>query len=278
MIVVEEENLDLAWVAATSTLLDARRAPSGKAHQVVVGFPVGPADLRIRQLVDQFLADAMGRRAGTGILRVETVANTIFPEALYRPGQAPDPREHLYEMHQAKMQFHRRRRGREKETYFSRLTGTDGTDERGPNQLEELIVRMERQLSVVGPKSSIYELALSTVTGDLRVQLPDRDRSIMGFPCLSHISLTMNNGSVHLTAQYRNQHFIRKALGNYVGLSHLCRFVAAEVGLMAGSVCCVAAHADAELGLGIGGVNRYRQLLEDCRGTGPATRPVANVA
>ncbi len=278
MIVIEQHNLDLAWVAATSALLDPQRAPGGKAHQVVVEFPVGPADLRTRQLVDHFLADAMQRKAYAGILRVETVANTIFPEAFYRSGQAEDPRQHLYEMYQTKMRFHRRRRGREKETYFSRLTGTDGTDEPGPNQLEELIVRMERQLSSVGPKSSIYELALSAVTGDLRVQLPDRDRSIMGFPCLSHISLTMIDGAVHLTAQYRNQHFIRKALGNYVGLSHLCSFVAAEVGLKAGNVCCVAAHADAELGLGIGGRSRYLQLLEDCRGTGPTTRDVANVA
>ena len=148
----------------------------------------------------------------------------------------------------------------------------------GPNQLEDLIVRMERQLALVGPKSSIYELALSTVTGDLRIQLPDRDRSIMGFPCLSHISLTMNDDTVHLTAQYRNQHFIRKALGNYVGLSHLCRFVATEVGLEAGNVCCVAAHADAELGLGIGGRSRYRQLLEDCQEAGLTTRQIANVA
>jgi len=278
MIVIEQPNLDLAWVAATSALIDPQRAPGGKAHQVVVEFPVGPADLRIRQVVDHFLADAMQRNANAGILRVETVANTIFPEALYRPDQAKDPREHLYQNHQAKMQFHRRRRGREKETYFSRLTGTDGTDEPGPNQLEDLIIGMEHQLSLVGPKSSIYELALSSVTGDLRVQLPERDRSIMGFPCLSHISLTMNDGAVHLTAQYRNQHFIRKALGNYVGLSHLCRFVATEVGVKAGNVCCVAAHADAELGLGIGGRSRYRQLLKDCQKTGPTTRQVANVA
>ena len=278
MIVVQEQNLDLAWVAATSALLDTQRAPGGKAHQVVVGFPVGPADLRIRRLVDHFLADAMRRKTNAGILRIETVANTIFPEAFYRPGQAEDPREHLYQMHQTKMRFHRRRRAREKETYFSRLTGTDGTDEPGPNQLKDLIVRMERQLSVTSPKSSIYELAVSEVTGDLRVQRPDRDRSIMGFPCLSHISITMNDGAVHLTAQYRNQHFIRKALGNYVGLSHLCRFVATEVGLQPGSVCCVAAHADAEVGLGIGGRSRYRQLLEDCRGIGPTTMDVANVA
>ena len=277
MIAIEEQNLDLAWVAATSALLDAQSAPGGKAHQVVVGFPVGPADPRVRQLVDRFLADAMLRKPDAGILRVETVANTIFPEAFYLPSRAADPREHLYEMHQAKMRFHRRR-AHEKETYFSRLTGTDGTDERGLNQLERLIVRMKHQLSLTSPKSSIYELAVSEASGDLRVQLPDRDRSIMGFPCLSHISITMNDGALHLTAQYRNQHFIRKALGNYLGLSRLCTFVATEVGLQPGSVCCVAAHADAEVGLGIGGRRRYRKLLEDSRRAGSTMGSVANVA
>ena len=277
MIAIEEQNLDLAWVAATSALLDAQRAPGCKAHHVVVGFPVGPADPRIRQLVDRFLADAMLRKPDAGILRVETVANTIFPEAFYLPSQAADPREHLYETHQAKMRFHRRRLAHEKETYFSRLTGTNGTDERGLNQLEPLIVRMKHQLSLTSPKSSIYELAVSDVSGDLRVQLPGRDRSIMGFPCLSHISITMNDGALHLTTQYRNQHFIRKALGNYLGLSRLCTFVATEVGLRPGSVCCVAAHADAEVGLGIGGTRRYRKLLEDCRRTGSTMGGVANV-
>ena len=278
MIVIEEQNLDLAWIAAMRALLDPQRAPGGKAHQVVAKFPVGPADLQVRELVDRFLIKAMERQPSARIFRFETVANTIFPAAFYLPGQAEDPREHLYEMHEAKMTFHRRRPGSEKETYFSRLTGTDGTGERGVNQLEALIVRMKRQLRVSSPKSSIYELAVSEVTGDLRIQLPNRDRSIMGFPCLSHISMTMDDGAVHLTAQYRNQHFIRKALGNYVGLSRLCMFVATEVGLQAGDVVCVAAHADAELGLGIGGGRRYRQLLEDCRGTGATMTDVANVA
>ena len=278
MIVIEEQNLDHAWIAAMSALFDSQRAPGGKAHQVVVNFPVGPVDLRVRELVDRFLVEAMRRKPRAGILRIETVANTIFPSAFYLPGQAVDPREHLYEMHEAKMTFHRRRRGCEKETYFSRLTGTAGTGERGVNQLEGMIVRMKRQLSIASPKSSIYELGVSEVTGHLRVQLPTQDRSIMGFPCLSHISLTIGDGVVHLTAQYRNQHFIRKALGNYVGLSRLCMFIATEVGLKVGDVCCVAAHADAELGLGIGGGRRYRQLLEDCRGTGATMKDVANVA
>ena len=278
MIVVREQTLGRAWIAATSTLLDSRRAPGGKAHQVVVGFPVTPADAEVVSVVDRFLVEAARDRPSAGILRVDSVANTIFPEAFYLPGRVENPRQHLYDTYQARMRCHRRRRHSEKETYFSRLTGTDGTAEGCSNQLEALILKMKHQLSLTSPKSSIYELGVSEVTGDLRVYLPGQDRSIMGFPCLSHVSITIVGGAIHLTAQYRNQHFIRKALGNYVGLSHLCMFVASEVGVEVGDVCCVASHADAELGLGIGGKTRYRHLLDDCRSASAVAELAADVA
>lgn len=265
MIVIDGENPDQAWIAALSALLGHDATSGGKAHHVIVGFPSSGENVGVRKVVDEFLLNAAGRRPKAGLMSTETVSNTLFPEALYRPGHAEKPRDHLYEMHEAKMRFHRRRKGREKETYFSRITGTDGTSTRGPNQLEDLIVRMRNELSQPAPKSSAYEIGVSEVVGTLRVHTPGRDRSVMGFPCLSHVSATLVGGVVHLTAQYRNQHFIRKALGNYVGLSRLCYFIAAEVGAVAGDVLCVAAHADAEFGLGIGGKTRYQKLLDDCR-------------
>ena len=84
----------------------------------------------------------------------------------------------------------------------------------------------------------------------------------MGFPCLSHISLTLYKGRLNMTALYRNQHFIRKAYGNYLGLSRLLRFICREVGCEAGALVCVAAHADAELGNGKRDINK---LVLDCR-------------
>ena len=262
MIPIAGDTIDGAWMAALGSLLDDELAPGGKATHLTVAFPADATNAGVRETVDRFLAGAARRKPG--FTSIDTVANTLFPSAFYLPGRAEAPRQHLYDMHEAKMKFHRRRPGREKETYFSRMTGTDGTGERGQNQLEDLVTRMRHELTLVGPKSSAYEIGLSEAVGHLRVHSPERDRSVMGFPCLSHVSVTLVRGVVHLTAQYRNQHFIRKALGNFVGLARLCEFVAIEVDADPGEVLCVAAHADAELGLGIGGRRRYRQLLEDC--------------
>lgn len=264
MIAITGDTIDGAWMAALDLLLDSEVAPGGKAAHLAVAFQADASSEGVRGTVDRFLSEAASRKPSANLTSVDTVANTLFPSAFYLPGRAEAPRQHLYDMHEVKMKFHRRRRGREKETYFSRMTGTDGTGERGQNQLEELVTRMRHERTLVGPKSSAYEMGLSEVVGHLRVHSPARDRSVMGFPCLSHISVTLVQGVVHLTAQYRNQHFIRKALGNYVGLARLCEFIAIEVDADPGEVLCVAAHADAELGIGIGGRKGYRQLLEDC--------------
>ncbi len=264
MIAISGDTIDEAWIGALSSLLDDELAPGGKAAHLTVAFPADATSDRVRETVDRFLSDAAQQKPIVGLTSIDTVANTLFPSAFYLPDRAEAPRQHLYDMHEAKMKFHRRRRGREKETYFSRMTGTDGTGERGQNQLEDLVTRLRHELTLAGPKSSAYEIGLSEAVGHLRVHLPERDRFVMGFPCLSHISVTLVRGMVHLTAQYRNQHFIRKALGNYVGLARLCQFIAIEVDADPGEVLCVAAHADAELGIGIGGRRRYRQLLDDC--------------
>ena len=264
MIVVDEQSLDLAWVEAMSELLNLDRASNGKAHQVVARFPAGSAQLEVIRVVDRFLIEAAKRKPEAKILNVNAVADTIFPEALYLPTKTENPRNHLYAMYEQGMKCYRRR-SRQKETYFSRLTGSDGASDSNCNQLEKLVVKMKRQRKLFNPKGSMYELGIVEISDSLGVYSPDKDRYIMGFPCLSHISVTLKNDSIHLTALYRNQHFIRKAIGNYMGLSGLCAFIAQEVDAKAGDICCVAAHADAEINLGIGGVSRYRQLLEDCR-------------
>lgn len=264
MIVVDEQSLDLAWVEAMNELLGLDRASNGKTHHVVVRFPAGSAQPEVIQVIDCFLIEAAKRKPKAKILNIDTVANTIFPKDLYHPTKTENPRDHLYAMYDRAMKCHRRG-SRQKETYFSRLTGSDGTSKSNCNQLEKLVVKMKRQRELSNPKSSMYELDIVEISDSLRVYSPDKDRYIMGFPCLSHISITLKNNFIHLTAFYRNQHFIRKAIGNYMGLSGLCSFIAQEVDAKAGDICCIAAHADAEIDLGIGGISRYRELLEDCR-------------
>jgi hypothetical protein len=265
---IEEASLSFAWCRAVEHLLSQ---PWGKAVNVVVGFSTIDEDPGIRRAVDAFLEQTAAAKPRENVLAVESVASTLFPQSWYVPGRADEPRQHLYRMQAKAARVHRRISGpQERETYFDRLVAYPSASGETVNQLEAQVLRLQGELTHVGPKSSAYELGVCA-PGDLRIQQPGRDRLMLGFPCLSHISLTLHNGAVHLTALYRNQGFLRKAYGNYVGLARLARFFAIEVGVGVGEIVCVASHADAELG--VAGKRVLEALLGDCDAA--ATEPDA---
>src|SRR5581483_1766221 len=88
---VRGDNTSLAWLAALEYLL----ARGGKAVNlmVVIDKPY-EEHAGIRARLDQFVA---ARRSS--MPQVRTVANTIFPSALYLPRLGEGAREHLYENH-----------------------------------------------------------------------------------------------------------------------------------------------------------------------------------
>lgn len=266
---IQAATLSEAWLAALEWLVSR---PSGKDVNVAVAFPATAEDPGVRQVVDRFLAARARQRPDAAVYTVDTVAGTLFPECWYRPEHAPEPRQHLYRMQRHAARVHRRITG-ESETYFDRLVAYPGNAGVKINQLEAQVVRLRGQLRLVGPKSSAYEIGV-VEPGDLRVQAPGKDRRYMGFPCLSHISLTLHDGAIHLSALYRNQGFVRKAYGNYVGLSRIARFFARETGSAVGEVTCLASHADAELS--VGGRQNLRMLVAACRGA-LGSRPTREV-
>ena len=256
---IEAESLSAAWVAGMRHLLGSA---SGKAVNVAVGFSTIDEDVGIRSALDKFLETTASTKPRKNVLAVETVASTLFPQSWYVPDRATDPREHLYRMRERAARVHRRITGpNERETYFDRLVAYRSSSGEAVNQLEDQVVRLRRELGHNGPKSSAYELGISE-PGDLRIQQPGSDRLMLGFPCLSHISLTLHDGAIHLTALYRNQGFLRKAYGNYVGLARLARFFATEVGVGVGEILVVASHADAEID--VAGKRELERLLAAC--------------
>jgi hypothetical protein len=64
-----------------------------------------------------------------------------------------------------------------------------------------------------------------------------------GAPCLQYVHFHTTDDSVSLSALYRSHDYSVKALGNFIGLTRLARFVAMETGRKAGSVLCVSLHA-----------------------------------
>ena len=256
---IEAASLSTAWTDAIRHLLSM---PTGKTVNVAVAFSTIAEDGGIRTEVDSFLTSAAAKRPGKNVLPIETVASTLFPQSWYIPDRGADPRQHLYRMRERAARVHRRITGpNERETYFDRLVAYPSASGTPVNQLEEQVVRLRRELSHDGPKSSAYELGVSE-PGDLRIQQPGNDRLMLGFPCLSHISLTLHSDAIHLTALYRNQGFLRKAYGNYVGLARLARFFATEVGVGVGEILCVASHADAEID--VVGKRELERLLAAC--------------
>jgi len=256
---IAHDNISHAWNEALQHVV----AHHGKAVHlaVAIGRPLEPEDDAVRASLDAFIDER--RQAGKAIWPVSTVANTMFPSAFYRRDRA-NARARLYELH-AKAQ-RMQQRMRDPENYFNRMVAYPGPDGKAFNQLEYVIDRLIKQRKPRkrgGPLSSAYEIGLSAPAGgDLRVQAPGRDRKLMSFPCLSHISFTLEGEHLNLAALYRNQYFVTRAYGNYLGLARIGNFIAHETCVQLGEVLCVATHADAQFDdLGKGRVEQFARTL-----------------
>jgi len=184
---------------------------------------------------------------------LDTVANTIFPMALYSPGK----REALYDRYLKGMpaqQSSVRSWGR----YFERfINWPDENSETGSIRQLELLIQ---KLSKYGPSGSekqnyynIYELA---------VYDPRRDQNLnMNRQCLSFVEFkpekTKNGVCLHLTAFYRNHYYVARTLGNMIGLSGLLSFVSQEADLDPGTLTIVSTHGELD-GTGV------KKLIKEC--------------
>lgn len=237
-ILIDQPNLSRAWAEAFLTVRSTsghRLAPLMLSFQ---GFDDGGVieEPAIRSALDAVMADA-------AMQRVQTVANTIFPQALWR--QAKGDRMAFYAAYRENlpeyvaMEPHKNRRG----LYFGRLIayGLDHkTGERLPhvpedaipedgNQLEFIIQRCKKGVRISEFQASVFD--------------PARDHTKaaqLGFPCLQHVTFVpcFGDGTLMLNAFYATQQLFEKGYGNYLGLARLGLFVANEVGLALTRVTC----------------------------------------
>jgi len=237
-----------AWLEAAAAV-DA--LPGHEAHNVIIGVsePMGMADgdANIIAQVDAFL------RAGEGGTPLQAVANTIFPDALYRRYGAPAFIDHF----QKKLLPKIRKNDRWSGYYFERMTAYPRRDGEPFNQLWNMIerIRDEKNKSLNKFEVSLFD--------------PERDvdNSPYGGQCLSFLSFKLLPGAqkkLALTALYRNHYYIEKLLGNLIGLARLMNFVAHEGGVGVGPLTVISTHAVIDTPRG------YRrrdvaELLEACR-------------
>lgn len=268
---IQANNLSRAWLDAMTWLVGE---PNGKAVNLNVAFGPGDEEEELRTELDALLGH-LDRGTDKDFWPVQTVANTIFPDALYHPHLASQAAPLLYENYELSMRLQRQSPNPyDRETYFNRLVAYPVADG-GWNQLAFMVARLQEVTTRRSQPSSAYELGVShPFDAELRVQAPGRDRRFLWFPCLSHISLTLVEGTISMTAVYRNQTFITRAYGNYLGLARLLRFITTDTGTIPGEIEVVATHADSELGFG---KRRVMTFLERCRALAAGQEVTAGV-
>lgn len=210
--------------------------PHHEAHNVVIDI-VDP--LARSTLADPIVREVDAFLLAKGVKAVETVANTIFPAALYRRYGSPVFFDRFANNVLPKV---RRSGDRWSGYYFERMTALPREGGGAPiNQLTEIIARLRDPAVTARNK---FELSVFDPARDV-------DKSPYGGQCLSFGSFKLRSEAgqerLDLTVMYRNHFYIEKLLGNLIGLGRLIDFVAAEAGLAVGSLTVVSTHAQVDL-------------------------------
>jgi len=168
---------------------------------------------------------------------VATVANTIFPQALYHSFGSSRFFDVFHDQVLCKAGSGKVRWSG---YYFERMTKVPVAGGEPLNQLQDVVGRLKNPR--VRAKNK-YEVAVFDPSRDV-------DNSPYGGQCLSHLSFKVVPGNARqvlsLTVIYRNHYYIEKLLGNLIGLGHLMEFVAHESGLDVGHLTVVSTHAEVD--------------------------------
>lgn len=245
-ITITAQDMSTAWL---ETVQAVRSEPDGHAFQAVTRIAEPSVERpEVRSAVDALLAD----RDKAPVL---TVANTIFPAGMAATSATPAALVARYRAALPTLRHlhHDNHRG----TYFGRIVSYDAPS--GPvDQLGNLINKLRSEHANPAPKTARYEIGLdepedvldeadAAEGGVVQVYAAGRDNSIMGFPCLSFCSFQLDDGRLHLVAQYRSQRLVQRGYGNYLGLARLQGYVAEQAGLTPGGLMVVASRIEADI-------------------------------
>jgi hypothetical protein len=238
---IAEERIVPTWVAAIRLLEKSGPQLRNILLEIETPSAITDVDREVLAAVDAALRTHSD-------LSVNTVAATIFPQALYRRhGRPALYEEFLSRMDKAKVK-------NTWGTYAMRMMRRKGRDSQPVNPLEQIVEKLRRAAGGGMPFQAVYEMGVYEPSEDLDegseplCELPlfnvARDGSMVtNMPCLSHLSFKKSSGSVDLTAVYRSHYYCARALGNLVGLAQLLGFVARESGHGVGTLTCLSTHA-----------------------------------
>lgn len=252
MIPIPAQTCPEAWLKA-ATYLETQ--PKHRQFDVILKietpFRLTSADRVIVDKVDGFLE-------AHGEMNVATVRNTIFPADLYR--------EHgnmaMFTLYPRIYKEISRHPDHTWGTYFGRMTMRDGSGKHQGNPLQRMIRKIQDQLKNPGTLQAAYEMGTFDLNSDLPIYDGASDCALtLGAPCLSHLSFKVRGDQLSLAVMYRSHFYVRKALGNLLGLAWLMHYVASECGLKVGPLLCVSTMARLDTD-GIK-ISEIRQLLKD---------------
>jgi thymidylate synthase len=247
---IEAKSCAGGWLAACNSIMATRSEGYNVIIDVADPVKHDAKENAAISLVDKFLKEHSQNP-------IVTVANTIFPQALYEAHGAPE----FYKIyHRDFDRFSRDAKGWGQ--YFDRMTRwkiaggetiyplPDLITKLKNNQAKKRRVKAVYEMAVTGPSLAVAEAREAEDTElDLTIYAPgpDRNKPISG-PCLSYLSFKRHiDGELLLTAVYRNHYYMTKLLGNLIGLGQLQAFVAKEAGLKPGSLTIVSTHAEIDM-------------------------------
>ncbi len=221
-----------AWREAVRAV-DAK--PGHGAHNVVIDI-VDP--LARGSMADPLVGTVDAFLISKGVKAVETVANTIFPAALYRRYGAPAFFDRFTQNVLPKV---RRKGDRWSGYYFERMIALPNPPGKPINQLEDIIARIRNPTVKARNK---FELSVFDPARDV-------DNSPYGGQCMSFGSFKLREAAdgehLDLTVMYRNHYYVEKLLGNLLGLGRLMAFVADETEIKVGQLTVISTHAVIDL-------------------------------
>ena len=250
MHVISTDTREEAWLQAVKHL------KNGTSHKIEYNLILevkkpGLTTLRTKKIRQEFDDFAEANLPYTS----HTVAETIFPASLYKKYGS----EGIYTIYPEQVYptikgIKANNRG----TYAMRIVRAKSVVGDKINPLKEVVSRLKKAAESSSGIRCAHEISLDDSES---IPINQNDRSLYGFPCLSHLSfkLSYDRKELHLTAVYRSQFFIDKAMGNLLGLARLQSFICREVGVSMGTLVCHATYAQLD---DTGKVRAFNNLLE----------------
>jgi len=214
-LLIDEPSISHAWAKAILHVL----AHPGKTISPLIVSITGFNDNSISE-DPEFRAAVDAALEETNEQSPHTVANTIFPESIWR--LARGDRQRFYEIYlQSFPRFQAlAKRQNRRGLYFERLIRWLPDGKR--NQLEWIVEQYSKNHGV---RRSALQACLFDPERD---HIPDAQ---LGFPCLQQVSFVPQGKNLVMNAFYAKQSLFQKAYGNYLGLCRLGAFMARQMGL-----------------------------------------------